>query len=124
MRIGSGPFLLGYVASAQLLPLTEAELRSAQVARVIGRPRDDGDGAADTTPALLRAHETEWPLRQVRSGSTLWLPTGATVQLPRAFTARMGPYYRETGRQDALIAFGQDVVVYGQVEGRAFLGLQ
>ena len=54
----------------------------------------------------------------------LYLADGRQVTLPRGFTARMGPYYRETGRQDALVAYGQDAALYGQVDARAFLGLQ
>jgi hypothetical protein len=111
VRIGSGPYLVGYT-NAYLTPSKEPAKEKAKVA-ALASPTDKAD-AVGHVPARLVSESGE--LKRIAAGAPVSFGDKVFAKLQKPGFARVLATY-PGGEADALVAVDDDVAVRGLVRG-------
>jgi hypothetical protein len=123
VRIGEGPFVLGFTQAAVADIADDRErARQRALALALGslgaspNARFSNARAGEpAVPGILRTNDTNQPLRQLRAGAPLQIVGGEVLSFDRILTVRLGPTDPSTGRVRVLAARSETMALYGTV---------
>ena len=122
VRIGEGPFVVGYT-QAPLRDVTDLREQARRQAMELalqtpGSPHARFSNAVVGGPSvssILRTQETAQRLATLRAGAALHIAGGEVVTPSHAVTVRVGAMESATGRVRVLAALTDDIALYGMV---------
>jgi hypothetical protein len=125
VRLGSGPYVVGFTRTAPTAP-TGRNAARAQARALLGQVQSSPNarfhngvsGASNTPPIpeVLRAEGVAQALRRLRAGASLQLDNGEVMAINQPLTVRATSPNDTPGRVRVLAAMTDAVALYGMVD--------